>query len=69
MGGGVPAIFLGSYVPMESFFDWTKKENSKPQGKNGGKKKIFTNVEVPVFRVFSPSVGNTLGLHPHATLY
>jgi hypothetical protein len=54
---------------MESFFDWTKKENSKPQGKNGGKKKIFTNVEVPVFRVFSPSVGNTLGLHPHATLY
>jgi hypothetical protein len=38
-GGGDPAIFLRSHVPMKILFDGTDQENSKKQeGKNGGKK-------------------------------
>jgi hypothetical protein len=62
-GGRVPAIFLGSYVPMERFFDGTNKENSKPQGKNAGKKKSLRMWRFP-YSMCSPSVGNTLGLPP-----
>jgi hypothetical protein len=34
-GGGDPAIFLHSHVPMERFFNGTDQENSKTQGRNG----------------------------------
>jgi hypothetical protein len=52
---------------MERFFNGTDQENPKNQErKNGGKKKkrfYFMYMEVRIL-VYSPSVGNALGLPP-----
>jgi hypothetical protein len=37
--GGVPAIFLGSYVPMERFFDWEEGKFKTTRKEWRGKKK------------------------------
>jgi hypothetical protein len=42
-GGGDPAIFLHSHVPMKRFFDGTDQENSKTQGGKGQIRKIKKN--------------------------
>ncbi len=39
MVGEILLYFYVPHVPMERFFDGTDQENSKKQGKNGGKKK------------------------------
>jgi hypothetical protein len=42
-GGGEPAIFLHSHVPMERCFDGTDQENSKTRGERGQIMKVQKN--------------------------
>jgi len=55
VGGGDPAIFLCSHVPMERFFDETDQENSKTQGRkwdrSGIKEKEWRKEKEEIFHV------------------
>jgi len=78
-GGGDPAIFLCSHVPMERFFDGMNHENSKTQGgkgadqenskkqegKNGGKKKKrFLHTWRFPYSYVLHRLGTSSGYHP-----
>ncbi len=82
-GGGDPAIFLCSHVPMERFFDGMNHENSKTQGgkqrirkfqknqegKNGRKKKKrFLHTWRFPYSCVLDRLGTPWGYHPYASL-
>jgi hypothetical protein len=72
-GGGDPAIFLCSHVPMERFFDGLNHENSKTQGGKGQIRKIQKNKKERKRRDFYTHGGSHTRMfsigqeHPRAT--